>query len=240
MSGKPVLILQQSWHDTPDHFLDFLQREGLAHELRRMDRDEPVPERARDYAGICLLGGPMSANDGSRLPWINQQIALARDAFDTAVPVIGHCLGGQLMAKALGGTVQASPQPEIGWSRVAVRPSAESARWFGHLVELPLFQWHGESFSIPAGAQWLAETEACPHQAYSYDSIHFGMQFHCEVKAEKVRIWVEQHHDEIDVCAGVPSVQHGEQILEALAARLQASQQVADRIYTTWLQALRR
>ncbi len=239
MTAKPILILQQAWHDTPDHFLDVLQREQLPYELRRMDQGEPVPARANAYAGICLLGGPMSANDGPRLPWIDQQIALARDAFDAAVPVIGHCLGGQLMAKALGASVQASPQPEIGWSEVAVRRSTESERWFGAASALPLFQWHGKSFSIPAGAVWLAKTDACPHQAYSFDGIHLGTQFHCEVKAEKLRIWVEQHHDEIDACVGLTSVQHGEQILALLEARLQASQQIADRIYQTWFQGLR-
>ena len=237
---QPVLILQQTWHDTPDHFLDFLQRAQLSYELRRMDHAEPVPERAIDYSGICLLGGPMSANDGPRLPWVDQQIALTRTAIAERIPVIGHCLGGQLMTKALGGTVQASPQPEIGWSRIHVHASTESQRWFGDATELPFFQWHGESFSLPAGAHWLAHTAACPHQAYAYDGIHFAMQFHCEVKAEKLRIWVEQHHDEIDVCAGVASVQQGREILQDLPAKLQASQQLADRIYEHWVRGLQR
>ena len=120
-----------------------------------------------------------------------------------------------------------------------MRGSDESARWFGAATSLPLFQWHGESFSLPRGAIWLAETTACPHQAYSFDGIHLGMQFHCEVKAEKLRIWVEQYHDEIDVCAHVDSVQHGEQILAALDAKLAASQALADRIYQQWLNGLR-
>ena len=237
---QPVLILQQAWHDTPDHFLDYLHAAQIPHQLRRMDLAEPVPERASKFSGICLLGGPMSANDGPRLPWIDQQIALTRVAIAERIPVIGHCLGGQLMTKALGGTVQASPQPEIGWSRVAVKPSTASRRWFGEASELPLFQWHGESFSLPPGAEWLATTAACPHQAYAYDGIHLAMQFHCEVKAEKLRIWVEQHHDEIDVCAGVASVQQGQEILQDLSSKLQASQQVADRIYTAWIEGLKR
>ncbi|NQD38871.1 type 1 glutamine amidotransferase [Permianibacter sp. IMCC34836] len=238
MATKPVLIIQQAWHDTPDYFLDFLNREGIAIELRRMDRGEPVPLRAVDYAGICLLGGPMSANDGATLPWLDQQIQLARDAVQTNVPVIGHCLGGQLLAKALGASVQASPQPEIGWSEIAVRSHPDSARWFGASKILPLFQWHGESFAIPAGANWLAETAACPHQAYVIDGIHFGMQFHCEIKAEKLRLWLEHHHDEIDACAAVSSVQQGEAILAELDAKLTASQRVAERIYHAWIQAL--
>ncbi len=238
-SRRSVLIIQQAWHDTPDHFLDVLVREGLPYELRRMDRAEPVPARATEYAGICLLGGPMSANDGATLPWIDQQIALARAAFDAQVPVVGHCLGGQLMAKALGATVQASPQPEIGWSQIRVKPSAESQRWFGDENTLPFFQWHGESFAIPAGAAWLAETAACPHQAFVVDGIHLGMQFHCEVKAEKLRIWVEQHHDEIDACAAVGSVQQGHEILADLEQQLLNSQQLADRIYARWFEGLR-
>lgn len=239
MAAKPVLIIQQAWHDTPDHFLDFLNREGLAHELRQMNAGEPVPERATAYAGICLLGGPMSANDGARLPWLDQQIELTRAALEAGVPVIGHCLGGQLMAKAMGATVQASPQPEIGWSRVRVRAVPESSRWFADEQELPLFQWHGESFDLPVGAAWLAETPACPHQAFAMDGIHLAMQFHCEVKAEKLQLWLAQHHHEIDACAALDSVQQGHEIMMALADRLQASQRIADRIYGNWIAGLR-
>lgn len=239
MSQRAVLIVQQARHDTPDYFVDFLQREHIAYELRSMYLGEPVPTQARDYAGICLLGGPMSANDGARLPWLNQQLLLIQQAVEAGVPIIGHCLGGQLMAKALGGAVQRSPLPEIGWSLVLVKPSTESARWFGGASELPLFQWHGESFSIPPGAQWLAETDACPHQAFALDGIHLAMQFHCEVKAEKLRLWLAQHHDEIDACGAVASVQQGEEIMAELATKLAASQRVAEQIYTTWVNGLR-
>jgi GMP synthase-like glutamine amidotransferase len=237
---KPILIIQQVWHDTPDYFLDFISARGIAHDWRRMDLGHLIPLRAKGYSGVCVLGGPMSANDGNTLPWLNEQITLIQDAVKERVPVIGHCLGGQLLAKALGGTVQKSPQPEIGWHHINVINTEKAQRFFGMRAMLHLFQWHNESFSIPNGAVQIADSAACPHQAFVYDDIHLGMQFHCEVNAGKLKYWAESEAAEIERCADIDSVHSAQSILTTLDANVAQSHSQADDIYTQWCRALKR
>lgn len=235
---KPVLIIQQVWHDTPDYFLDFISARNIPHDLRRMDLGHLIPLRAKGYSGVCVLGGPMSANDGNTLPWLNEQITLIKDAVKERVPVIGHCLGGQLLAKALGGSVQKSPQIEIGWHDIEVIEPA--AMWFGDRNSLHLFQWHNESFSIPPHATHLARTTSCPNQAFAFDDIHLGMQFHCEVKAGKLKYWAENEAREIDANAHVSSVQPATTIVNSLPEKIAQSHRQAEHIYTQWCRGLRR
>jgi GMP synthase-like glutamine amidotransferase len=237
---KPILIIQQVWHDTPDYFLDFISAHAIPHDLRRMDLGHLIPSRAKGYSGVCVLGGPMSANDGNTLPWINEQIALMHDAVKERVPVIGHCLGGQLLAKALGGSVQKSLQTEIGWHAINVIDEKAKALWFGGLSSLTLFQWHNESFSIPARTTHIASTEICPNQAFSADDIHLGMQFHCEANAKKLHYWAEYESHEIDQCAHLNSVQSAASILTSLDEKVAQSHLQADFIYTQWCKGLRR
>ncbi len=237
---KPILIIQQVWHDTPDYFLDFISARNIPHDLRRMDLGHLIPLRAKGYSGVCVLGGPMSANDSNTLPWINEQITVMQDAIKERVPVIGHCLGGQLLAKALGGTVQKSLQTEIGWHDIDVIDSALSRAFFGERKTLTLFQWHNESFSIPVKAAPLARTQACPHQAFVFDNIHLGMQFHCEVNAAKIKYWAEFEAGEIEQCAQLDSVQSASQLIHDLEQRIAHSHQQAEVIYTQWCKALKR
>ena len=237
---KPILIIQQVWHDTPDYFLDFITTNAIPHDLRRMDLGHLIPLRAKGYSGVCVLGGPMSANDGNTLPWIHEQLALIKDAVKERVPVIGHCLGGQLLAKALGGTVQKSPQTEIGWHHITVLPNDSAQAWLGAQPTLHLFQWHNESFSIPRGAHHIATTPFCPNQAFVFDDLHLGMQFHCEVNADKLRYWAECESAEIERCADLDSVQSAASILASLNTKVVNSQQQAQTIYQRWCRGLRR
>ena len=180
----------------------------------------------------------MSANDP--LPYFDDLLSRIQEAVAQDIPVIGHCLGGQLMARALGGTVQASEHMEIGWSDLEVIHT-DGAQWFGAEARLgamlPLFQWHGESFSIPPGAQWLVQGRYCAHQAFAVNGKHLAMQFHCEVDEAKVRTWLEL--DAAELCAGTsPGVQQAAQILPMLTEDIARSQAVADHIYRRWAQSL--
>jgi GMP synthase-like glutamine amidotransferase len=160
-----------------------------------------------------------------------------RDAIRLDIAVIGHCLGGQLLSRALGGTVQAAENVEIGWSDVEV-VHAGGAEWLGPEARLPLFQWHGESFSIPSGAQRIATGKHCANQAFLIVNKHLGMQFHCEVDEEKVRDWLETGAAEIRD-ARSPGVQQPADILPTLNVDLARSQTVASHIYRRWTQGLR-
>ena len=109
------------------------------------------------------------------------------------IPVLGHCLGGQLMARSLGARVAASPAPEVGWHRMQCIDSAERPQWLGPETTQEVFHWHYEAFDLPTGSQRLAASEHCPNQAFAIGPAP-GLQFHVEVDAAKVELWLT-HHD---------------------------------------------
>ena len=232
---KPIAIIQHDPHDGPSYFATWLTAQGVAFEVLRMFDGAALPARITDHSGLCLLGGPMSANDP--LPYFDPLLAQVREAVACGIPVIGHCLGGQLLSRALGGTVQSSENEEIGWSQL-VAVHADAAAWFGDIQPLQLFQWHGESFSIPPGATPLLRGAYCTNQAYVVDGIHLGMQFHCEVDDAKVRAWLELGAEEVRRCAS-PGVQQAGDILRTLATDLAHSQRIASHIYARWTRSLR-
>lgn len=232
---RPVAIIQHVANDGPSFFATWLQQAGISFQVFGMHAHATLPDDLGAFSGLCILGGPMSANDA--LPYFPQLLQHVRTAVAERIPVIGHCLGGQLMARALGGTVQASPAKEIGWSDLEpVHPLA--AEWFGSAQPVRLFQWHGESFSIPPAATQLLRGAHCPNQAYVLDGLHLGMQFHCEVDTEKVLDWLEAGTAEIASCA-LPSVQDAAQLIPTLAQDMAASQRTASHIYQRWARGLR-
>ena len=235
---KTIAIIQHLANDDPAFFVTWLQAQGLPFTVFHMFDGATLPAHAGDHAGWCILGGAMSANDP--LPYFDELLARIREAVAKDIPVIGHCLGGQLMARALGGTVQASEHTEIGWSDLEVMHE-DGAQWFGTDARvganLPLFQWHGESFSIPPGAQWLVRGRHCAHQAFSVGGTHLAMQFHCEVNEDKVRRWLDL--DAAELCGNTsPGVQQAAEILPTLAEDMARSQAIAGCIYARWARGL--
>jgi len=232
---KPVAIVQHDIHDGPSYFATWLQNQDIGFEVFAMFDGLTLPADLSKFSGMCMLGGPMSANDP--LPYYPQLLRLVREAVQRRRPVIGHCLGGQLLSRALGGTVQASANMEIGWSRLEpVQPIA--TEWFGPMP-VQLFQWHGESFSIPPRATQLLVGQYCANQAYVLDDMHLGMQFHCEVDLPKLQCWLELGAGEMQRSTS-PGVQKPHTILQTLEADLARSQRTADRIYARWAQGLAR
>ncbi len=181
------------------------------------------------------MGGPMSVNDA--LPWIAPALELVRDAVRKDIPVLGHCLGGQLMAKAFGGAVRAAPVKEIGWGEVRVAQNQLAREWLGDLAGFESFHWHGETFSIPPGGTRVLEGAHCANQAFALGK-HFGMQCHVEMTEELVELWLRGGAEEIREAAASPGVQKPEEIQRNLEQRLEALHAVADRIYDRWSQGL--
>ena len=191
---KPVAIFRHFHSEGPGYFAIALERRGIPWRLVRLDAGDTVPAEPHGFSGIAFMGGPMSVND--RLPWIDPVLRLIRTSVDTDVPVIGHCLGGQLMAAALGGVVKANPVKEIGWGTVNLTNVPAARRWFGaDLAEFTGFHWHGETFSIPPGAERVLSGPYCDNQAFALHK-HFGMQCHIEMTAELTRIF----HDFCSFC----------------------------------------
>jgi len=233
---KPIAIFRHFATEGPGYFATYLERHRLPWTLIKLDEGEDVPHNTDRYAGLVFMGGPMSVND--ELPWIPPVLALIREAVARDVPVLGHCLGGQLMSKALGGQVGPNPVKEIGWGEVRLEAGAESREWFGtERSGFTSFHWHGETFSIPDGAVRLLASPYCANQAFALGK-HLGMQCHIEMTAELVQTWCRTGAREIARSAG-PAVQPVEAVLADLDSRLTELHAVADGVYAKWVQGLR-
>jgi len=206
--------------------------------LVRVHAGDAVPASIDGHAGLCVLGGPMSVNDG-HLAHIRTAHALVRDALDRGVPSIGHCLGGQLIAKVLGARVGESPAPEIGWHAIEIADTPAARRWFGDAHAPVVMQWHYEAFALPEGATPLAGNASCPWQAFEWAGIHLGMQFHPEADRRKVEGWVAKDRQEALASGHRPTVQAPALIAEGIDAHVAPMRALAHRLYDVWGGALR-
>lgn len=233
---KPVAIFRHAPTEGPGYFATFLRNKNIPFELIEIDAGAPVPSDPDAYSGLVFMGGPMSVNDD--LPWIAPILALIRSAVQRAVPVLGHCLGGQLIAKALGGVVTRNPIKEIGWGEVSIVDNPIAHQWFDATPsKFSGFHWHGETFSIPEGATRILESAYCPNQAYALGK-HLGMQCHVEMTREMIETWCAVGQDEI-AAAHSPAVQTPQQMAQDMDLKLIALNSVAAQLYTHWITGLK-
>lgn len=233
---NPVAIFRHSPTEGPGYFATYLDSRSLPWRLIKVDEGEAVPERATDFSGLVFMGGPMSVNDD--LPWIPPVLQLIRDAVAAEVPVLGHCLGGQLMSKALGGNVGRNPVKEIGWGDVEVADNPQARAWFGpDLTRFESFHWHGETFSIPPGGVRIMGNRNCENQGFVVGR-NLGMQCHVEMTADLIASWCESGAGEI-AASSSPAVQKPEQMRKGMEEKLAGLRAVATRLYDKWVEGLK-
>jgi GMP synthase-like glutamine amidotransferase len=234
---KPVAIFRSAPTEGPGYFATYLERHSIAWKLVALDQGAAVPRDPRRFSGLVFMGGPMSVNDD--LPWIIPALELVREAVRKDVPVLGHCLGGQLMSKAFGGNVTANKTKEIGWGEVRVADNGVARAWLGDLPAFESFHWHGETFSIPPGATRILEGEHCANQAFAIGK-HLGMQCHVEMTPELVQSWLETGGREIEESKSSPAVQRPDDIRKDMKDKLGRLNEVATKLYDRWTEGLSR
>lgn len=184
---NPLLVLRHEVFEHLGHFAEILNAHGIPFHYH--DLNEPLP--GQDYRGIIILGGPMSANDD--LDGLRDELRLIGHALDAGTPLLGICLGSQLIAKALGARVYRNSALEIGWKPVYLTESAlEDPVFRGIPRSADFFHWHGETFDLPRGAEFLAWSDLCRHQAYRFGRRVYGIQFHPEITAAMIEDWASQ------------------------------------------------
>ncbi|MDD2684636.1 MAG: type 1 glutamine amidotransferase [Gallionella sp.] len=233
---KPVAVFRHSPGEGPGYFSELLDARGIDWILIAVDAGDAIPLSSSYFSGLVFMGGPMSVNDD--LPWIAPVLALIRDAVERDIPVLGHCLGGQLMSKALGGAVSRNTVKEIGWGEVVVDSHEQARGWFGELRSFDAFHWHGETFSLPAGATHLLSSSHCANQAWSIGK-HLALQCHVEMTMTMITHWCEIGANEIAEAAASPVVQFPTQIIAEAVHKLPSLNQVAEQLYSRWLTALK-
>jgi len=232
---NPIAVFRFAPTEGPGHFASYLERRALNWQLHALDEGAAVPGEARGCSGMVLMGGPMSANDP--LPWVPKILDLVRDAVRNGVPVLGHCLGAQLMARALGGEVSVNRYREIGWGAVEVQNNVLAVDWFGDESGFEAFHWHGETFSVPPGATRVLANAHCRNQGF-VTGIHLGLQCHIEMTPDLIASWCESGREELAAHAGSPAVQAAVEIRRDLDERLAALHRIADRVYDKWTEGL--
>lgn len=234
LAGSKVLVLQHLPDDGPAFLGQWLDEQGVPWVAPCAAAGDAYPDSVRGFCALAVLGGAWSANDDR--PSLRQAEALISEADALGLPVLGHCLGGQLMARAFGGRVLTLDTPEIGWHPMRQTCSAAARAWLGDVPDVVVFQWHHDGFvELPSGAELLASSPACAHQAFALRQ-HLAMQFHIEVNAAKLSEWMAQPGSDFATLLQrhPDTVQGAEAVASGTARHLADSEALARRIYATW------
>lgn len=227
-----ILILTHTDHCTPGHLAQVLRDQQFDYQVLRVDRDELAGVDLDRPKAVAIMGGAMSVNDP--LPWLTTEVAAIQHFLQRDIPMIGHCLGGQLLAKALGAEVRAMAFQEVGWQRLQHTEQAANSPWLRHVPgEFELFQWHGDTFDLPPGAQHLLSNGWCQNQAFTWGDKVLALQSHPEMTAELVDLWLTEAGYLLD--ASQPSQQSIAFMRENLPQRISQLNHVAEGFYRHWL-----
>lgn len=184
-----VVVLQHVPFEGPAAIESWFASRGHRVAINRRWFGEEVPDTAAVDV-LVVMGGPMSANDADQYPWLEPEISAIGAAIDAGVPVLGVCLGAQLIARALGATVRRAAEKEIGWWPVEFDARGTAHEWSGFTTSLParatVMHWHGETFDLPAGASRIASSPTCENQGFLFGSNVVALQFHLESTSTSV------------------------------------------------------
>ncbi|HIG69104.1 MAG TPA: type 1 glutamine amidotransferase [Myxococcales bacterium] len=195
-----LLIFQHVAHELLGTLHPLLRNHGFRNHYINFGRDPHAEPSLDGYHGIVVLGGPMNVDQVDAFPHLKTEVRLLKQAIASEMPVLGICLGAQLLAKALGAQVRPNGEKEIGWYDVEPTTAGREDPLFAHFeTREKIFQWHSDTFEIPEGAVHLATSPACSNQAFRFGANAYGFQFHLEVDPPMIERWLDVpgHREEI-------------------------------------------
>lgn len=185
----------------PGYLSDVLKTKRVEMEVLKPFKGDPIPERIGD--GLIVLGGPMGVYEEKEFPWMTAELDAIRRCLASSLPVLGICLGSQMLAHAAGGQVFRGAQPEVGWYPIELTPEGHFDPLFlGVAPEFEAFHWHGDTFTLPANAVRLAGNHLYPNQIYKIGNNAYGFQCHLEVTEEMVKSWAAIYAKELTPSGG--------------------------------------
>lgn len=233
---KSILVLQHVAHEPLGTLHASIRSAGFRIRYVNYGREPQANVDVSRYDGLIVLGGPMGVYESDQHPHLRREIVLVKQAIAEGKPVLGICLGAQLIAHALGARVAPLPTKEIGWCDVELTSEGREDPMLSELGEgEPIFQWHGDGFALPDGAVRLASSGACPQQAFRYGERVYGLQFHLEVDAGMVDRWLDlpAHQQEVRDAHG----DAGRDVIRAATqSRIGPSMASGRRVFGRWLE----
>lgn len=228
---KPIRVFSHVACESSGYLITFLEQRGYPFEIACLDEGTPVPEDLNEVAGLVFMGGPGDVNKPT--DWMRGELKLISRAVKHKIPMLGICLGAQLLSKALGGVVTPNKTLEVGWHTVM---NASSKGWFSDLPSaFEVFQWHAHTFSLPQGATALAHSTCAELQAFAIDNI-LAIQFHLETTPESIEYLVKKYACDLEDTSGC--VQGADIIKSDLEKRTRNLHRIADIVYDRWLQCI--
>lgn len=233
---KPILIISHIACERPGYLCNSLDKQGVYYQNISIESGQPVPRQIDDIAGLVFLGSPASINDP--LPWITDEIALIKLAIEADIPILGICFGAQLIAKALDSEVYSASSMQIGWHHITVNDRAQEV--FGEGIfpnSFEVFEWHGDTFTIPRGAIPLFNGDCIKNQGFVYKNC-LALQFHPEISESMMHEWLVRYAH----CLENPTlcIQGKSQILNDISEKLSQQRVIADKLFDWWLIRVRK
>ena len=195
---KHILIIKQVEQEGPGLIETFFAANGWGLRTVELSHGEKLPSDFDETGALVVLGGPMNVYEETQYPFLKEEELLIRKALIEEVPVLGICLGAQLLAKTCGARVQKAPHKEIGWYKVEKTGDGKKDALFTTGPDrIQVFQWHEDTFDVPEGAILLAVGKDCKNQAFRVGQNAYGLQFHIEVTEDMIRRWLQLEEEAI-------------------------------------------
>jgi GMP synthase (glutamine-hydrolysing) len=233
---RKILVFQHVATEPLGHLDRLLRESGVRIRYVNFGREPHAEPDVRRYDGLVVLGGPMNVDQADLMPHLRTEMTAIREAVTTGKPMLGICLGAQLLAEAMGGIVHPNKVPEIGWYRLHARKAAHDDRLFRHFEHRPhfVFQWHAYTFAPPPGAVPLAWTRNCRNQAYRLGDSAWGLQFHLEADEALIARWLASEAGRTEIGQHW-SPQKIARIRAATPRHLALAQPLSDRVFDEFL-----
>lgn len=233
-----ILVFQHVAHE-PLGVLDPMLRDAK-HRVRYVNffREPDARPNLDNYKGLIVLGGPMNVDELDKYPHLQTEIELIQDALKRDIPILGICLGAQLIAYALGADVYKADGLEVGWYPLTRNAEGKKDKLIQHFEnEEMIFQWHGRTYDTPKDAVNLISSEICPNQAFRYGDKVYGFQFHIEVTEPVIERWLNlpAHEADLQQCGKIESIETEKELTQEY---LPHSMQLAEKVFSEFLALL--
>ncbi len=225
--NQSAFALQHAPYEQPCYISKWLHHQSIPVKDVNLWSGDDLPE-VDEVSFLIIMGGPMNIYEEEKYPWLIKEKKFIRNVIDHNIPVLGICLGAQLISDVLGGTVTRLSYPEYGWVSVSRTTQVTESLPFSSIIpnDLIVFQWHQDTFSIPPGAIHLFKSDTCPHQGFIYNNSTIGLQFHPELDEHDIRMFLElvekdteitdQDYPKDDILQNISLYKRGNEFIDSL------------------------